>query len=180
MNIKSLSSQEYGPSRPLDSYFWDIFQPSFIYSQFDIPQVVSYKTIVVEEWHEMRIDLLFMDMYQLEPNAVFDYLSDIDVILAINNIDNPLNIRKGMILRYPSTDMERLRVKTGTESFERKENNIISKLVVPNKSTRKDSSREKFKESGYSLPPTILSKPKDPVRILDNNPNFSTISVGGL
>jgi hypothetical protein len=50
-----------------------------------------------------------------------------------------------------------------------------NKLSVPNKSTKKDTNREKYKENNYSLPPVVLSKPREPVRL--ENGKFS---IGGL
>jgi hypothetical protein len=135
---------------------------------------VSYSEIEVEEWHEMRVDLLFRDMYDLDPFEVGLYLGNIDIILFVNNIDNPLNIKKGMTLRFPSSleDFNRFRF---TEDPSSDRLSIKERLVVPNKSTKKDKNREKFKENGLSLPPTILDKPRPPVRI--ENGQFS---IGGL
>jgi galactitol-specific phosphotransferase system IIB component len=50
------------------------------------------------EWQEMRIDLVLISMYGEIPNA----MDAVDIILAINGIDNPLNIKAGMILIYPN------------------------------------------------------------------------------
>ncbi len=122
----------------------------------------------------MRPDLLIRDMYDLSPNEVGLYLGNIDIILFINNIDNPLNIKKGMILSYPSSleDFDKYRF---VEDPDVPKTSAKDRLVVPNKSTKKDKSREKFKENNFSLPPTILDKPRPPVRI--ENGRFS---IGGL
>jgi hypothetical protein len=135
---------------------------------------VSFSEIEVEEWHEMRVDLLFRDMYNLEPFEIGVYLGNIDIILFVNNIDNPLNIKRGMTLRYPSSleDFDKFRF---TEDPSSDRLSVKERLVVPNKSTKKDKSREKFKENGFSLPPTVLEKPRPPVRI--ENGQFS---IGGL
>ena len=135
---------------------------------------VSFSEIEVEEWHEMRVDLLFRDMYNLEPFEIGVYLGNIDIILFVNNIDNPLNIKRGMTLRFPSSleDFDKFRF---TEDPSSDRLSVKERLVVPNKSTKKDKSREKFKENGFSLPPTVLEKPRPPVRI--ENGQFS---IGGL
>jgi hypothetical protein len=158
-----------------DLELFDLFNPTLLYLD-DVPGIdVSFKTFLVEEHHEMRIDLLFRDMYELESNEVGIYLGNIDVLCFINDIDNPLNIVKGMSLRYPGLeDFDKFRTSSDSDEFSKKED-VKSKLVVPNKSTRKDKSREKFKEAGYSLPPVVLDKPRPPVRI--KNGKFS---VGGL
>lgn len=135
---------------------------------------LSFSELEVEEWHEMRVDLLFRDMYNLEPFEVGLYLGNIDIILFVNNIDNPLNIKRGMTLRFPSNldDFDKFRF---TEDPSSDRLSVKERLVVPNKSTKKDKSREKFKENGFSLPPTVLEKPRPPVRI--ENGQFS---IGGL
>jgi hypothetical protein len=158
-----------------DLDLYNLIEPTLVYLD-DVPGTeINYKNFLVEEHHEMRIDLLFRDMYDLESNEVGIYLGNIDVLCFINDIDNPLNIVKGMLLRYPPIgDFDKFRINSDGDNFSKKED-IKSKLVVPNKSTRKDKSREKFKEAGYSLPPVVLDKPRPPVRI--SNGRFS---VGGL
>ena len=158
-----------------DLDLYNLFKPTLVYLD-DVQGIdVTYRDFLVEEYHEMRIDLLFRDMYDLEPNEVGVYLGNIDIICFINDIDNPLNIKRGMTLRYPDIeDFTKFRFSEDQDDFGKKED-VKSKLVVPNKSTRKDKSREKFKEAGFSLPPVVLDKPKPPVRI--KNGKFS---VGGL
>lgn len=154
---------------------YNLVDPTLIYLD-DVPGIdITYRDFLVEEHHEMRVDLLLRDMYDLEPNVVWSYLGNIDIICFINDIDNPLNIKKGMTLRYPEIgDFGKFRLNRDNDTFGKKED-VKSKLVVPNKTTRKDKSREKFKDAGYSLPPVVLDKPKPPVRI--SNGRFS---VGGL
>lgn len=180
-NIKLL---EVSDSTAPDTIF-DLTIPSFIYVDINISDgfndTVTLGTITVEEKHEMRIDLLFMDMYDIDPYLSDVYLGNIDVILAINNIDNPLNIKKGMVIRFPSLEQfNTLRIRPENDTFDKKNGTSIrDRLIVPNKSTRKDKSREKFKDSGYSLPPVVLRKPKKPVSIKNDGTSF-TISAGGI
>lgn len=158
-----------------DLDLFDLSKPTLIFLP-DVSGVdVNYKELEVESYHEMRVDLLFMDMYNLEPNEVGLYLGNIDIICFINDIDNPLNIKKGMVLKYPDIeDFYKFRFTQDQDDFEKKAD-VKSKLVVPNKTTRRDNDREKFKESGFSLPPVVLDKPKKPVTI--KNGKFS---VGGV
>jgi len=158
-----------------DLDLYNLMEPTLVYLD-DIPGTeINYKNFLVEEHHQMRIDLLFRDMYELEPNEVGVYLGNIDIICFINDIDNPLNIVKGMLIRYPSIeDFDKFRINSDGDDFNRKED-VKSKLVVPNKSTRKDKDRQRFKDNGFSLPPVVLEKPRSPVRI--KNGRFS---VGGL
>lgn len=157
-----------------DLDLYNLISPSLFFINDSLTNIVL-KEFTVEEHHEMRIDLVFRDMYELEPNEVGIYLGNIDIICFLNNIDNPLNIKKGMVLKYPQLDdFDRFRFSTSDDTFNKKED-VRSKLVVPNKSTRKDKDRSKFKDNGFSIPPVILDKPKPPVRI--KNGRFS---VGGL
>lgn len=166
MNIKSI--YEY---TKFDSSInlYDLSTPSFSFRS-DLP----LNEYVVRSENEMRIDLILQDMYNLEANEVGIYLENIDIILYLNNIDNPLNIRAGLMLLYPSIeDFSKFRYELS--DLEEEKLSVKEKLVVPNKSTKKDKSRERFKASGYSLPPVVLDKPRPPVRI--SNGKFS---IGGI
>lgn len=166
MNIKSIYEYTKFDSS-IDLY--DLSTPSFLFRND-----LRLEEYTVKGENEMRIDLILQDMYKLEPNEVGLYLENIDVILYINNIDNPLNIKKGLILLYPSIeDMEKFRYELS--QLEEEKLSIKEKLVVPNKSTKKDPNRERFKANNYSLPPVVLDKPKPPVRI--SNGKFS---IGGV
>ena len=118
----------------------------------------------------MRPDLVIKAIYDL------DELDNLDVILYLNGIDNPLNIKEGMILLYPEyKDLEKFRYQiTGNELTE-KPSSVQKLLSVPNKTTRTDNSRKKYIDNGFSLPPVVLQAPKEPVRLDGNN-----ILVGGL
>ena len=181
MNIISLKTQN---KKKISSRLFDLTVPDIIFIDIDISSQnssVTYDVIEVEEQHEMRVDLLFRDMYNLQPNEANIYLGNIDVILSINNIDNPLNIKKGMILKFPRIDeFPNFRVSPDGDPFNKKNNTSVrDKLTFPNKKTRKDGSRENFKDSGYSLPPVVLRKPKKPVNIIRDGDEF-IIAAGGL
>lgn len=166
MDIKSIN--EYVKfSNELDLY--DLTTPSFIYRND-----VSFRTHIVTREEEMRIDLIFQSMYNLDSNEVGLYLSDIDVILYLNNIDNPINIKSGLTLIYPPLD-DISKFRYELLQLEDEKINVKEKLVFPNKTTRKDADRKKFKDNDYSLPPVVLDKPRPPVRI--SNGKFS---IGGI
>ena len=166
MDFKSIN--EYVKfSSELDLF--DLTTPSFLYRDD-----VELNEYVVKKEHEMRVDLIFQDIYNLEPNDVGVYLENIDVLLYINNIDNPVNIKSGLTLLYPSMgDYSKFRYELS--SLEEEKLSIKEQLLVPNKKTKIDKSRESFKENNYLLPPVVLDKPKAPVRI--SNGKFS---IGGL
>lgn len=158
MNIKSISEAKY------NNGVYEIETPSFFYNP-DI-RLNSY---VVQQNEEMRIDLVMQSIYGDGYN-----FEDLDVILYINGIDNPLNIREGSTILYPSMeDVSNFRYYEKGNYTENKK--ISEKLSVPNKTTRKDSSRENFVNNGYSLPPVVLAESKPPIRV-----DEKTIFIGGL
>ena len=127
----------------------------------------------VKKDEEMRIDLVFKNIYNLESDQIELYMEHIDVLCYLNNIDNPLNIKEDMRIVFPPIqEYDQFRI---SEDEIEDGGDIREKLVVPNKTTKKDKSREKFKEDGFSLPPTILDRPKPSVRIENG-----VFSVGGI
>ena len=168
MDIKSLykyikKSQTTG--------FYDLFTPTFISN----PNIKLNQYIVTKD-DEMRIDLVFANMYSIDISDLASYLEDIDVILYINNIYNPLNIKEGMVLDYPIIgELEDYRyLPPPTLS----NNSITKQLATPNtpdKTTKRDASRQNYIENDYSLSPVVLDTPREPVRIVDGK-----FSIGGL
>lgn len=168
-NIASLSN---GVRKSVATGLFNLITPTF-----QINNNVELLPFTVQRDHEMRIDLIFKDMYVVDtPDPTIMY--DIDVILFINKIDNPLNIKSGQTLYYPSkqSDLQLFRLSEQEELGTRANKSVNqNKLAVPNKSTKKDSSREAFKKNGFSLPPTAQPIPIEPVRI--QNQNFT---LGGI
>ena len=103
-----------------------------------------------------------------------DYFSDLDVILYLNEIDNPLSILAGTEMIYVGSDvLDNYRY---TEIGDGAVDTDIKKLLaVPNKTTRIDKNRQKFVDNDYSLSPVISSNNTPPVVVTGNN-----IIVGGL
>ena len=135
------------PDRNQDVLF-NLFVRTYQF-QFDFP-VQSY---VVPFENAMRIDLVCQDIYS-------NSTDEIDILLNINNIDNPLNIMEGDVLVYPPlTAVTEYRV----TDKQREENRNL--LVNPNKSTRKDDARQKYVENNYTLPPNLAIEPKPQVKV---------------
>jgi len=168
MDIKSLQE---GVKRNNETGLYNLFTPTFIYNSS-----IALDQYTITKDDEMRIDLVFSNMYSIEMSMMSNYLQDIDVILYINNIDNPLNIKEGMILDYPIIgELEEYRYSPPTTLS----NNSITKQLstpnTPNKTTRRDTSRQNYIENDYSLSPVVLDTPREPVRIVDGR-----FSIGGL
>lgn len=128
---------------------------------------VSVYEVKSEEY--MRPDLLMKSLYDV------DDIQNLDIILYINNIDNPLSILPGSKIYYLTNYDQMDNFRYSIESKDISEVNVKKQLVVPNKTTRKDSNRSDYLENGYSLPPVVLDKPKDPVRFEGKD-----ILIGGL
>jgi len=170
MDIKSLHTQIRRLTSSTDSLF-DLFT-STIQQHITGANLQEY---VVQEIDEMRIDLLFQNMYDLSASDVVYYLEHIDVILTINNIDNPLNIKKGMVIKYPGLgEIDFFRIEVPTD-LSKKRVDILGRLGKPNKQTKADPARQKYLKDEISLPPTVNSTPKTPVTI--KNGQFN---IGGI
>lgn len=110
---------------------YDLFTRTYKYSANGI-QYSSYR---VQKGEEMRIDLVCKSIY-----GNIDY---VDIILNVNNISNPLNIKEGTVIIYPDqSNIELLRFK---EKVVRDDAKIVSN---PNKSNRIDPTRQKYVEVG--------------------------------
>ena len=160
MNIECFNRVNYSPK--LRRYLLEVPLHRFT-------EEVYFYQYEVQKGEEMRLDLIMQSIYN-NP----DSYSDVDVILYINGIDNPLNIREGQIILY--ADLENLSKFRYTErGSTAKVQNIKQSLAIVNKSTRTDKNRTKFIEESYTLPPTVLSKSEPAVRMDSQN-----IIVGGL
>lgn len=151
---------------------FDLFEPTFIFRD-DIP--VGKYVVTTED--EMRCDILMKNIYNIDYSLLESFLIDCDVLLFINNIINPLNIKSGMTINYPLS-IESFGMYRYTSDDNSYKGNIISKLGVPNyvdKTTRTDYTRQNYIENSYSLSPVLLDSPKDPVTIQNG-----IFTIGGL
>jgi hypothetical protein len=163
MNITSLVSLKYNIYTKLYNFYYPVL--AYVHIKID----KSLDTYIVQQGEEMRIDLVMMSIY----DDVYS-LKNIDVLLFINNIDNPLNIMVGDIIYHPpleALDSYRYSFEPSSRAGE----NVRKALAVPNKTTNKDGNRRKFVENGYSLPPVVLDESKPPVRVEGDK-----IVIGGL
>lgn len=154
-----------------EGLLYDLFKAT-ISNFIDTIQLGSY---IVKPEDEMRIDLILKNMYELENDAIQNYFGNIDIILVINNIDNPLNIKSGQVLFYPPlADFDEFRIRLEND-VSTQSRDVIRRLGVPDKTSRVDSSRKKYLSDGVALPPTVNPNPKDGATI--KNGQFI---VGGI
>lgn len=159
MDIVSLSDLKYDTlTRRFNLYY-----PVLAFSNNNINKYI------VQNGEEMRIDLVMMSIY----NNV-NSLKDTDVILFLNNIDNPLNINAGDEIFFPPFEsLSEYRVTF--EENSRTGEDVRKLLAIPNKTAKPDPTRRKFIDNGYSLPPVVLDESKPPVRLEGDK-----IVIGGL
>jgi len=144
---------------------YNLFSPSFVWGA-NYP----FSTYIVEENEEGRIDLIMQSIY----GADLSYFNDLDVLLYLNDIDNPLSILAGTEIIYVSGDL--------LDDFRYTEigggvvdTDVKRALAVPNKTTRVDKNRQKYVDNDYSLPPVVSSDNTPPVKVTSDK-----IIVGGL
>jgi hypothetical protein len=116
---------------------------------------LPYLTTVVTKEQEMRIDLISQHLYGDVDHA--------DLILNLNNIDLPINVKQGDTIFYISSDLiDNYRIKVDETTNKRK------LLLSPDKANVKDPNRKSFVENDYQLPPTFLNTPENPVTSTGN------------
>jgi hypothetical protein len=104
---------------------------------------VELYTYIVQTGEEMRLDLIMSSIYGDDESI----LKDMDIILYINNIDNPLNISAGDIIYYPL--VEKLSIYRYIYELPSNSDGSIKEILsTPNKTTKKDNSRKSFVENG--------------------------------
>jgi hypothetical protein len=123
---------------------------------------VRFGSYEVQKGEEMRIDLVC--------NSIYQNIEYCDILLNVNNIDNPLNIKEGSVILYPINDIDILR-------YSAPDNVDINKVLAnSNKATRKDQSRKQYAENNLNQPPTVLEESTNQFNI--DNPNSIVLGTG--
>jgi hypothetical protein len=135
---------------PNQDDLYNLFNKTYI--DYPVAQSTNY---VVDQDEEMRMDLISFKIY--------GSVNYVDFLCNFNQIDNPLNIMQGDIIKYVELTEIVLFNNVDTNVEE-----VRKGLLNSNKSTRKDPNRKQFVEQGYSLPPNFLETPQAPVRIDGN------------
>lgn len=140
--ILKLDTNQTDPN--ISTGLYDLIEPTFILKDFP-----RFEMTVTSE-QEMRIDLI--------SDAIYKSVDYADLILNINSIDNPLNIKAGDIIQYiPIEQLDSYRIAPNTTANNRRI------LLSPNKSSKKDINRQQYVEDNYQLPPTFLENTGSPV-----------------
>ena len=131
--------------------------PSHVYSNLALDEYI------VQEHEEMRFDLIIESIY--ETNLYYEYL---DVILYINNIDNPLNVQSGQKILYPpKDDLDSYRmVIQKTEILGDNNKNMNGNHTKVN---RVDQNRADFISNNYTLNPVQYVDNQSSVKLVNNS-----------
>jgi hypothetical protein len=135
---------------PNQSDLYNLFTKTYV----DFPRV-NAKEYIVDQDEEMRMDLISYRIY--------NDVKYVDFLCNFNQIDNPLNVMPGDVIRYVTPEEVTL-----FKNEEAQVEDVQRKLLNANKSTRKDPSRKTFVEEGFSLPPNFLPEPKKPINFEGN------------
>lgn len=123
---------------------YDMFVTTF----FNIRGGLEQHVVTPDE--EMRIDLICYRIYQ--------NTDQMDLILNINGILNPLNIMAGDVLLYPTvTNLDEYKATPATRPDQ------TGAMIAPNRANARDPRRQGFIENNYQLPPTMLPSPVSPI-----------------
>lgn len=136
----------------MNIYDLDILQN--LEGDYDLNQITFTGNLSIEQFvyvvdrsEEMRIDLIC--------NSIYGDIDEVGFLLYYNNIDNPLNIKYGDIIRYVAQDFIGL---FKVASDERTSKNLLKGI---NRSTVLDPNRTQYVNS--STNPTFNSSPVEQV-----------------
>lgn len=143
MNLHDISILKRSASQ---SDLYDLFEPTFAFTSTRFFE----RTILPEE--EMRFDLISFNLY-----GSTDY---VDILLSVNQIINPLNIKSGDVIIYPdAASLASFKITPKTSSTER------PTLINGSRANIRDPRRQDFLENNIRLSPTLLQVPQSPIQI---------------
>ena len=119
-----------------------------------VPNLPSTYYVTSDE-EEMRIDLVSY--------AIYNNVDNIDYLLNLNDIDNPLNIMGGDYIKWVNPTQLNL-----VEITVSKIDTVSLGLINTNKKTQVDPSRQVYVSNGYSFPPTFNEAGSPPAAISGN------------
>ncbi len=143
MKLHDITSLKRNESQ---SNLYDLSEPTFNFTSTRYFE----RTILPEE--EMRIDLVSYNLY-----GSSDYA---DILLRVNDIINPLNIKSGDVIIYPdASSLLSFRVTPPTPADER------ATLLNSTRANIRDPRRTQFLENNIRTAPTVLQVPQSPIQI---------------
>jgi len=124
---------------------------------------VNFSEHIVSDDEEMRIDLICFRLY--------GNVNEVGTLLNLNEISNPLNIKKGDLIRYCNQEiLDKFKLSPQADDLLKE----VLPIPKPNKGTRKDKNREEFEKNNYTIPPNLQESPTPPFQIIGGS-----IIIGG-
>ena len=131
---------------------------------FILKEIANLQTVVLPE-QEMRIDLVSYSIY-----GTTDYA---DLIMDLNDIDNPLNIKSGDVINYITLDLLDYYRQSPAIAVQQRNTLLNSNKVTQN--TQSVNNRQQYIENNYQLPPTFLQNPGSPITVSQGNVTINPI-----
>ena len=164
-NIGTFNEGRYDTVDGMDMF--DMFTPKLVMNP-----TVELAPYTVRKEQQGRIDKIMYDAYNTES------LVDVDVVLFINNIDNPLNIVEGQVLLLPTSSegLPEFRYDSRFDKMDKKKRDeaLGFPAAEPNRSKSVDPNRTKYLDKIY-FPPTVNPTPRAAVRTEGGN-----FLIGGI
>jgi hypothetical protein len=135
--------------KDLESGLYDFTTPTW--SDFNAASYTYEATIS----DVMRIDLVSKELFGND--------DEIEFLMNYNNIDNPLNIMEGDIIRYTSLQDSRRGLYADIENSA-----VAASLVMSRRGTRIDPNRTTYLDNMSSLTPTMRAVPGSSVNVVGN------------
>lgn len=147
MNIKDLELLNRDPNQ---DNLYDLTQNNLKF----VPNLPSTYFVLSDE-EEMRADLVSY--------AIYNNVDNIDYLLSLNDIDNPLNLMSGDYIKWINpTKLNLIEINLS------KVDTVSLGLLNTNKKTQIDPSRQVYVANGYSFPPTFNEAGGPPAAISGN------------
>jgi hypothetical protein len=132
---------------------YDLTLPTFVYNKEVLEQ--NLQRYITTEDDEMRIDIIC--------DKIYGSTEHVDFLMELNNITNPLLIKKEMEIKYVSENLIPSFVKKDTLN-----DNVRKTISNKRKATKVDSDRNNYNsEKSQNIPPTVTKKDYNPVKYQD-------------
>ena len=150
-SIENLTVRSSFTDKGITYSLYDLTIPTYVNSNTSLTGIYS-----CNDYDNMRFDTI--------SNNIFSDPDLLDVLMFINDYDNPLNIMSSDNILYCDPSSINLFKNNSDVS-----NDLRDSLIQHNKSNISDPNRINYINNDYSLPPTINSTPTSGVNISGNN-----------
>ena len=150
-SIENLKNKSPFTDKGITYSLYDLTLPTYINSNISLTNMYT-----CNDYDNSRFDTISSNIFN-DPDLL-------DLLMFINDYDNPLNIMSSDIILYCEPSLVNLFKNTTEVNHDLKDS-----LIQYDKSTIIDSNRVNYINNDYSLPPTINSVPTSGVNVSGNN-----------